>query len=108
VELWEEATGLGLDVSLRTVQRIWRGEIGEVRAVEPEDRGVAGERKMSRPGPGDGPVLVLGEEERGAVADILRRAARAGYLEVGEFELEARPGEISVRARVYEPEEEYE
>jgi hypothetical protein len=107
-ELWEEALGLGLDVSLRTVQRIRRGDIGAVRAVEPEDRVVAAEGKKSRPGPGDGPVLVLGEEERGAVADILRRAARAGYLEVGELELQARPGEISVRARIYEPEEEYE
>ena len=56
----------------------------------------------------DGPVLEVGEEERGAVADILRRAARASYLEVGELELESRPGEISVRARVYEPEEDYE
>ena len=56
----------------------------------------------------DGPVLTLGEEERSAIADILRRAAGASYLEVGEPELLARPGEISVRARVYEPEEEYE
>ncbi len=108
VELWERATSLGLDVSLRTVQRVWRGEIGAVRAVEPEDRGVAGERQKSRPGPGYGPVLPLGEEERGAVADILRRVAKASYLEVGELELEARPGEISVRACVYEPEEEYD
>ena len=108
VELWERATSLGVDVSLRTVQRIWRGEIGAVSAVEPADRGVAGEEKHLRRGPGDGPVLALGEEERGAVADILKRAARASYLELGEFELEVRPGEISVKARVYEPEEEYE
>ena len=53
-------------------------------------------------------MLALGEEERGAVADILRRAARSSYLEVGELDFEARPGEISVRARIYEPEEEYE
>jgi hypothetical protein len=107
-ELWEEALGLGLDVSLRTVQRIRRGEIGVVRPVEPEDRGVAGAGRKHRPRPGDGPVLALGEEERGAVADILRRAARSSYLEVGELDFEARPGEISVRARIYEPEEEYE
>jgi hypothetical protein len=53
-------------------------------------------------------VLLLGEEERGGIADILRRAATASYLELGEVELQARPGEISVRARVYQPEEEYE
>jgi hypothetical protein len=53
-------------------------------------------------------VLALGEEERSGIADILRRAAGASYLEVGELELLTRPGEISVRARVYEPEEEYE
>jgi hypothetical protein len=57
---------------------------------------------------GDGPVLTLGEEERGAVADILRQAARASYLEVGELRLESRPGEISVKAHIYEPEEDYE
>jgi hypothetical protein len=108
VELWEKAMGLGLDVSLRTVQRIWRGEVTAVRAVLPGDRGAVGQGKKVRPGPGDGPLLVLEEEERGAVADILRRAARASYLELGEIELEARPGEISVRAHVYEPEEEYE
>ena len=55
-----------------------------------------------------GPVLRLGEEERAGIADILRRAARAGYLEVEDLRFESRPGEISIRARVYEPEEEYE
>ena len=91
---------------MRTVQRVWRGEIAPVgRVVVGRDEAARGkaERKV-----GDGPVVVLGEEERSAIADILRRAARASYLEVGEFELRTRPGEISVRARVYEPEEEYE
>ena len=90
------------------MQRIWGGEIGGARAIESEDRVVAGGGKKTRPGLRDGPVLALGEEERGAVADILRRVARANYLEVGEIKLEVRPGEISMRARVYEPEEEYE
>jgi hypothetical protein len=53
-------------------------------------------------------VLSLGEEESAGIADILRRAARAGYLEVDDLRFESRPGEISVRARVYEPEDEYE
>jgi hypothetical protein len=53
-------------------------------------------------------VLELGEEESARIEDILRRAARAGYLEVEGLRFESRPGEISLRARVYEPEEQYE
>ena len=68
-----------------------------------------GDRRRIEDGPiEDGPVLVVGEEERSAVEDILKRAARASFLEVGELQLESRPGEISLRARVYEPEEHYE
>jgi hypothetical protein len=65
-------------------------------------------RREVRRGTGDGPVLAVGEEEIGAVAAILRRAARASFLEIEELQLESRPGEISMRARVYEPEEDYE
>ena len=50
----------------------------------------------------------LGEEERTKIADILGWAARAGYLEVEDLRFESRPGEISIKARVYEPEEEYD
>ncbi|HET7269847.1 MAG TPA: hypothetical protein VFI90_02055, partial [Rubrobacter sp.] len=57
---------------------------------------------------GEGPVLSLREEETARIADILRQAARAGYMEVEDVRLESRPGEISLKARVYEPEEEYE
>ena len=53
-------------------------------------------------------VLVLSEEEKRAIADILRRAAGASYLELGELRADARAGEVSIRARVHEPEEEYE
>ena len=106
--------GLGLELSLRTVQRVWRGEVRVVGAVSPTGAGddagkKKGDRRKVEEGPiEEGPVLVVGEEERGAVADILRRAARASFLEVGELQLESRPGEISVRVRVYEPEENYE
>jgi histidine kinase/DNA gyrase B/HSP90-like ATPase len=106
--LRERARGLGLEVSLRTVQRVWRGEVEPVGAVLPAAGGVVAGKRGLRRGAGDGPVLTLGEEERGAVADILRQAARASYLEVGELRLESRPGEISVKAHVYEPEEDYE
>ena len=57
---------------------------------------------------GEGPLLALGDEERAQIADILGQAARARYLGVEEVRFEVRPGEISFKARVYEPEEEYE
>jgi hypothetical protein len=104
-ELRQRAVGLGLAVSLRTVQRVWRGEVMPVGEVSPAKVGM---EKGVRRGSEDGPVLAVAEEEKGAVADILRRAARASYLEIGELQLESRPGEISVRARIYEPEEDFE
>jgi hypothetical protein len=106
--LREAAFGLGLDVSVRSVQRILRGEVRSVEVIsgEEHDEGVRGRRAVGRRD--GGPVLELGEEESARIADILRRAARAGYMEVEELRFESRPGEISLRARVYEPEEEYE
>jgi hypothetical protein len=55
-----------------------------------------------------GPMLMLGERERGEIEAILRRAARASYLEFEGIRVESRPGEIAIRGLVYEPEEEYE
>jgi hypothetical protein len=106
--LRQRAVGLGLDMSLRTVQRVWRGEVMPVGEVSAAKTGEVGREKGIRRGSGDGPVLAVGEEERGAIAAILRRAARASYLEIGELQLESRRGEISISARVYEPEEDYE
>ncbi len=110
--LYEEAGRLGLEVSQRTARRVWRAEIAPTAAVEgegEEGRLSRAEKERKRQEEmSEGPVLALGEEERSGIADILRRAAGASYLEVGELELLTRPGEISVRARVYEPEEEYE
>jgi Histidine kinase-, DNA gyrase B-, and HSP90-like ATPase len=108
----ERAAGLGLGISLRTVQRILRGDIPPVgmlsarrekrrRAREPALEG-SEERAPAEPAFG------LGGEEISQIAAILRRAARASYLEVGDLVLDARPGEICVRARVYEPEESYD
>jgi hypothetical protein len=106
-ELRVRALALGLEVSMRTAQRVWRGEIAPVVSVREERREARRGREAGRKGL-SGPVLVLGEKEREGIADILRRAATASYLELEELELHSRPGEISVRARVYEPEEEYE
>ena len=104
----ERAMGLGLDVSSRTVQRVVKGEILPVPSVRaPEGADVAG-AVTGGVGVGEGPVLRLGEEERRGIADILGRAAKNSYLEVADVELGSRPGEVRIRARVYEPEEEYE
>jgi Histidine kinase-, DNA gyrase B-, and HSP90-like ATPase len=107
-ELRKAAFGLGLDVSVRSVQRILRGEVRPVEGVTGGERteGIRGRRAVVRRD--GGPMLELGEEERARIADILRRAARAAYMEVEKLRFESRPGEISLRARVYEPEEEYD
>ncbi len=106
-ELAATAGRIGLGLSVRTVQRVLRGEVvplrpvsaGEGRQIVRRSRGAVG---------GGGPVLALGDGEKAEITDILRRAARAGYLELEELKIEARPGEVSLRARVYEPEDEYE
>jgi Histidine kinase-, DNA gyrase B-, and HSP90-like ATPase len=108
VALRKAALALGLAVSMRSVQRILRGEVRPVGVVSAGERKEnPGRRRVGAGGDG-GPVLELGEEESARITDILRRAARAGYLEVEDVRLESRPGEFSLRARVYEPEEEYE
>jgi Histidine kinase-, DNA gyrase B-, and HSP90-like ATPase len=106
--LREMALGLGLGVSVRSVQRILRGEVLPVEYVSggEGDEVVRGRKVVGRRD--GGPILELGEEESARIADILRRAARARYMEVEELRFESRLGEISLRARVYEPEEEYE
>jgi Histidine kinase-, DNA gyrase B-, and HSP90-like ATPase len=106
------ALTLGLEVSSRSVRRVLRGEVRPEEPVSAKDE-VAGSLVPSRAvaddrGTGGGPELRLGEEERAGIADILRQAAHAGYLEVEDLRFRSRPGEISIRARVYEPEEEYE
>ena len=108
-ELRRRAWGLGLEVSRRTVQRIRRGETGAVGAVSSVWRGRGGvEGRGERRDRGDGPMLVLGERERGEIEAILRRAARASYLEFEGIKLESRPGEFAIKGLLYEPEEEYE
>jgi len=106
--LREAAFGLGLGVSVRSIQRLRRGEVRPVEVISggERDAGVGGRRVAGRRD--GGPVLELGEEESARIMDILRRAARAGYMEVEGLRFESRPGEISLRARIYEPEEQYE
>jgi len=107
-ELSGLAGRIGLGVSLRTVQRVLRGEVAPLRPVTPAEGLAVARRGRARAEGSGGTELALGREEKAGIADILRRAARAGYMEVEDLKIEARPGEISLRARVYEPEEEYD
>lgn len=106
--LREAALRLGLDVSLRTVQRIAKEE---VLAAEEVISGAfvmhAGKRAAGRKGPG-GPILFVGEEDLAEIQATLRRAARSSYLDLARLDVERRPGEVVLRASIYEPEEEYE
>ena len=111
-ELAEAGESVGLSVSSRTLQRILRGEVPVVDSVTGYEAGFrevwerAGEGGLER---ARGRArLDLGDEEVAKIAAILGEAARTRYLEVGTLEFESRPGEIVVRSRVYEPEEEYE
>ena len=110
----EAARGLGLEVSLRTVQRVVAGEVPaaeEVVVPAGEDGRVAIERADvhgTRRSGAEGPILLVGAEDLAQITAVLRRAARSSYLDLAGVDVEKRPGELVLRARVYEPEEEYE
>lgn len=106
-DLKDLAGGLGLDLSLRSVQRVLSGEIRPADRV-PETTASPGVAGGGRAGGKEGPVLALGEGDRREIAAILGRAARGSYLEIGPLEVAPRPGEVSLTARVYEPEDEYD
>jgi hypothetical protein len=105
------ARGLGLEVSLRTVQRVISGEIlaaSEVVGGAHREEGAATTGRAIRRNGSGGPILSLGAEDLADITDVLRRAARSSYLELAALDVEKRPGELVFRARIYEPEEEYE
>ena len=104
-----EAERLGLELSSRTVRRVISGEVsaaGEVVAGDGED--VCMGRKNKRRNGAGGPILTVGAEDMAQISAVLRRAARSSYLDLAEIEIERHPGEVVLRALVYEPEEEYE
>lgn len=112
----EDAVLLGLEVSLRTVQRILAGGIpaAEEVADTPAAAGISdglsagvSSQALGRDGPG-GPILSVGAEDLAEIRAVLRRAAGSSYLELSGLDLEASPGEVILRARVYEREDEYE
>ncbi len=112
--VWEAALGLGLEVSLRTVHRVLTGRISaaeEVRmsTIYEGGRGGAGRSGTSAGREGaQGPILGLGAEDLDEIRAVLVRAAGASFLELADLGVEARPGEVILRAHVYEREDEYE
>ncbi len=113
-ELRRRANALGLEVSLRTAQRVMSGGVGGAERVDASTVGSGAEKRLrgvmvggGKAGAG-GPILNLGDEELEELSVVLRRAARASYLDLSGLAAEGRPGEIVIKARVYQPEEEYE
>jgi hypothetical protein len=112
--VWETALGLGLEVSLRTVHRVLAGRISAadevgMSSVYNNGRGKAGGSGPSAGREGaQGPILSLGVEDLDEIRAVLARAAGASFLELADLDAEARPGEVILRAHVYEREDEYE
>ncbi len=108
----EAASALGLEVSLRTVQRVVAGDVSAAREISPSPGGLRGGNRVGSgearsEGPG-GPILSIGNDDLAEIRSVLRRAAASSYLGLAGLDFEARPGEVILRGRVYEPEEEYE
>ena len=114
----QETEEVGIEVSGRTAQRVLSGNVSAAvpvrlgagvlgsRRSRPESRSEKGGRGSGAQLPGE--RLSLEAEEISEIRAILERAARARYLEIEGFELGERPGEIYFKARVYEPEDEYD
>lgn len=105
-EILDKARGLGLGVSLRTVQRVIRGEVGGASTVSGVQRD--GTSASKRTGTDEGVRVTLDRDETAEIEALLRRMVGARYLEVGDLRQESRPGEISLKVRIYELEDEYE
>lgn len=99
---------LGLNISLRTAQRIKNGQTTPAGTVPLASRSLhRGEDRVGRRA-GKGIEISLKQNEMSQLEAILKRAARSRYLELGDLKIETSPGEIALKASVYEPEEEYE
>ena len=100
---------LGLEVSLRTVQRVLRGEIEQVGPLSPSSSQGSDARGERYPSVDKSGVNISFEaKEKDAIATILRRMVQARYLDMGELRVETRPGEISFKAHIFDLEDEYE
>jgi hypothetical protein len=109
LERWCGET-MGVELSRRTLQRVLKGQVtpaGRVGAMERREE----PEKRSRGSGGElvgGGRLELDERDLSEVRSVIERAARESYLEVGEIGFGSRDGEITIRAEIYEVEEEYD
>lgn len=113
-EVCDFSTAVGLDLSGRTVRRVLMGQVrvAEDISATVRDKSVLERHESGGVGEmgsfGDAPVMRLTDDEVGEIASILGRAAALRYLSVGSVRVESRAGELRLRVRVEEPEEEYE
>lgn len=102
---------LGGGLSRRTLQRARKGLVAPAeRVVKREEATKSGGYfgAESEPARAFGGRLTLEGRDLSQIRSIVERAAGESYLEVGEIGCESREGEIIIRARIYEAEEEYE
>lgn len=97
------------ELSRRTLQRVLKGQVSPAEKVGVTERR---EEVKRRGAGGDGGVtdgrLELDERDLSEVRSVIERAARESYLEVGEIDFRSRNGEVTIRAEIYEVEEEYD
>ena len=96
---------------MRTVQRVVAGRVSAANEVIADNLKDAGESTSSsgaRRNGFRGPILSVEAEDLAQITAVLRRAARSSYLDLAGLDIEKRPGEVLLRARIYEPEEDYE
>lgn len=110
MELVDRAEKLGLGISMRTAQKIKTREITAAERIDGSRDGFPKGETARRGGEvgGNAALLDLGSDEMALITSILREAARASYVEVHDLRQKSRPGEITLTARVWEPEDQYD
>lgn len=110
LETWcEEQMGAG--VSRRTLQRIIKGQVSPAEKVgrgasrEAKRRKVPDSETGARAGGGK---LELDGRDLSEIRRVIERAAAESYLAVGEVGFGSKEGEVTIRAEIYEAEEEYD
>lgn len=108
---WCEKT-MGVELSGRTLQRVLKGLVRPAERVAREDvegkgRGREDSRRAEPVSGGNG-RLDLDARDLAQIKAIMERAARESYLEVSDLGFESSEGGVTIRARVYESEGEYD
>lgn len=111
LERWCEGR-MGVSLSRRTLQRVLKGQVALASRVEVEADGPGIDAERGRDlvveTAGAGGRLQLEQRDLDEIRAVLERAARESYLQIGGLDFHAREGEVVLKARVYEAEEEYD